>query len=164
MIKKDLLGKKIVIQNSDQMQNFIESNKIFNIISKRLEVLKNKESFNCTCVNKIIKPWYYRDIEKNLYKIKSWDFKNFIIYYKSDINKNGIWDGKSPDIARTYNINFNLYVSKRSYKQKYINYNKELWFYIYDRSLEGLEKQFTSKLLEFTNKINEFKKDKDYNF
>lgn len=107
--------------------------------------------------NKIVEPWKYRDKDKNLIEILKW--QSFWISLKSDINKNGVGDWKEPEIARTYSINLWLMTNRKDYRRQ-TWYNKELGFYMYDRSLENLIKRFNDRIktLDFITKL-ELKKE-----
>lgn len=84
----------------------------------------------------------YRDANKNLCKLREY----FSVHFDAGINPNGIGDGKQPDKALTYSIDFTNHGTIRLYRHKEFYEEEHLKFYGYSRDLNELLTRFKQHL------------------
>lgn len=84
----------------------------------------------------------YRDKEKNLCIA----YNYFSVHFKADINPNGVGDGKQPEIALTYSLDFYNPGKIRLYRHKYFHPTEHFKFYSYSRNLKELIEKFKNHL------------------
>jgi len=87
-------------------------------------------------------PQEIRNKEKNLCKLVPY----FSVSFLAEVNKNGVGDGKKPDPALTYQIDFCNPGSIRMYREKSFYPAEHFKFFDYSRGLKDLIEKFKTHL------------------